>query len=58
MTNLMWIEWQITLKEQFVTTQILEMECTKIGLNHNLKNQPHPARKKNNVVTDKNRYVK
>ena len=46
MTNLTWLEWQMALKEQFVTTEILEMEHTKIELNHDLKNQPHPARKK------------
>jgi hypothetical protein len=27
----------MALKEQFVTTEILEMECTKMGLNHDLK---------------------
>jgi len=48
MTNLMWIEWQMALKEQFVTTEMLEMEHTKMGLNHDLKNQPHPVRKKKN----------
>ena len=48
----------MVLKEQLVTTEILEMkitiletsslkmECTKMWLNHDLKNQPLPARQK------------
>ena len=47
----------MALKEQFVTTEILEMEHTKMGPNHDLKKSASSCEKKN-ISTDNNRYVK